>query len=199
MARRLIGTGTTDANGKVSISYEGEGAGKLQIVAESGSLLSETYEIIDATFYDKAIEGSKNTNWNNYNNRITVETDNTGTTLTNTNSSNGYCFANGSDPFVFTDYCCEFDVLAINGAVKWYHQDNNSNQDLFRIDNYYSSGTVHFKLECQDGSLKVYTDGTLRTTVTNTVTGPFEVAIRIDANVSDPRSIKYKEFIIYPI
>ena len=42
MARRLIGTGTTDSNGKVSVTYTGTGAGKLQIVEESGSLLSET-------------------------------------------------------------------------------------------------------------------------------------------------------------
>ena len=50
MARRLIGTGTTDSNGKVSVTYTGTGAGKLQIVAESGSLLSEIYEIFDCLF-----------------------------------------------------------------------------------------------------------------------------------------------------
>ena len=163
--------------------------------------VSGTYELIDATFYDIATTGAKNTNWNNYNNRITVSSPDTeGTTLTNSNASNGYYFANGSDPFVFTDYCCEFDVLSINDAIKWYHQNNSSNnKDMFRIDNYYTTGTVHFRLECKDGSLKVYTDDTLRTTVSNTVTGPFEVAFRIDANISNPRSIKYKNFIIYPI
>ena len=200
MATRLIGSGTTDSQGKVNINYTGTGAGKLQLIAKNGNLTSATYELIDATFYDPATTNNKNTNWLNYNNRMTIETDTQGTTITNSNASNGYCFANGSDPFVFTDYCCEFDVLAINDAVKWYHQNNSSGtQDMFRIDSYYTSGTVHFKLECQGGSLKVYTNGTLQTTVTNTVTGAMEVAFRLDAQTSDPRSIKYKNFVIYPI
>ena len=54
MGKRLIGTGTTDENGNVTISYTGTGAGKLQIVAECGSLQSETYEIVDAIYYDPA-------------------------------------------------------------------------------------------------------------------------------------------------
>ena len=52
MARRLIGTGITnaqgiaimdkDAQGETITGYTGVGAGKLQIVAESGSLQSQT-------------------------------------------------------------------------------------------------------------------------------------------------------------
>lgn len=202
MVKKLLATLTTDSQGRATYTYTGTGAGDVKFSAEStnnGSLLSETYSILDTIFQDIGTIDSKSDNWNNYSNRITVEVDNTGTLLTNSKTSNGYYIANGSDPFIFTDYCCEFDVLSINDAVKWYHQGNNNNKDMFRIDNYYTTGTVHFKLECKDGSLKVYTDDTLRTTVSNTVTGPFEVAFRMDANVSNPRSIKYCNFIIYPI
>ena len=69
MARRLIGTGTTDANGKVSVSYEGEGAGVLQIVAESGSLLSETYILDDCYFIET---GSPTSGYNPSNGTLTV-------------------------------------------------------------------------------------------------------------------------------
>ena len=71
MARRLIGTGVTnsqgiaimnkDANGNTISGYTGVGAGKLQIVAESGTLQSETYEILDCIFLDR---GTSNTSSN---------------------------------------------------------------------------------------------------------------------------------------
>ena len=71
MARRLIGTGITnaqgiaimnkDAQGETITGYTGVGAGKLQIIAESGTLQSETYELIDALFYDEALTNEK---WN---------------------------------------------------------------------------------------------------------------------------------------
>ena len=41
--RRLIGTGTTDSQGQVAITYTGTGAGKLDVIAECGDLQSETY------------------------------------------------------------------------------------------------------------------------------------------------------------
>lgn len=52
MARKLIGTAVTDENGEATITYTGTGAGKLNIVAESGTFLSETYEVVDAIYYD---------------------------------------------------------------------------------------------------------------------------------------------------
>ena len=54
MARRPIGTGTTDSNGRITVSYTGTGAGKLQLVAVNGNLLSETYVLYDSLFNGKA-------------------------------------------------------------------------------------------------------------------------------------------------
>jgi len=53
MARRLIGSGTTDSNGRISVPYTGKGAGKIQLVAVSGTLQSETYSVWDYIKYDK--------------------------------------------------------------------------------------------------------------------------------------------------
>ena len=55
MARRLIGTGTTNASGIASITYTGTGAGKLHLIAESGDLKSSTYEITDAKYIDDGV------------------------------------------------------------------------------------------------------------------------------------------------
>ena len=63
MARRYLGYGTTNANGVATLeyapdgtalshSYTGVGAGKIDIVAESGDLQSSEYELIDAIVYD---------------------------------------------------------------------------------------------------------------------------------------------------
>ena len=53
MARRLIGSGTTDSNGRISVPYTGKGAGKIQLVAVSGTLQSEIYSVWDYIKYDK--------------------------------------------------------------------------------------------------------------------------------------------------
>ena len=52
MARRLIGTAVTDANGEATITYTGTGAGQLNVVAESGTFQSGTYPVWDTIVYD---------------------------------------------------------------------------------------------------------------------------------------------------
>lgn len=47
MARRLIGTAVTDSNGEATITYTGTGAGKLNVVAESGTFQSTPYPVTD--------------------------------------------------------------------------------------------------------------------------------------------------------
>ena len=157
MARRLIGTGTTDSNGRVTIEYTGTGAGRVQLTAETtdGSLSSETYEILDAIFLDWAVTGDKNNNWLNYSNRLTVETDDTGTLLTGNASSNGYYFAKGDDPFIFTDYQCEFDVISVNTTLtglRWYHQnESNANENVFVLGaSWFSDDINHVQIIVKD-------------------------------------------------
>ena len=51
MAKTLIGTATTDANGVATITYTATGTGDVTIQAESGNLSSETHKIQDIYFY----------------------------------------------------------------------------------------------------------------------------------------------------
>ena len=54
MATRLIGSGTTDSQGKININYTGTGAGKLQLIAKQGNLTSDTFILYDALFNGKS-------------------------------------------------------------------------------------------------------------------------------------------------
>ena len=60
MARKLIGTGVTDENGEATITYTGTGAGKLNIVAESGTFVSETLSVMDTLLYDTGTDPNHN-------------------------------------------------------------------------------------------------------------------------------------------
>ena len=85
---RLIGSGTTDANGRVSITYTGTGAGKLQIFAlrddlSTGALTSDTLDLWDLLFYDSGFESSESltTKWT-LGSKVTRTSDDNGTKLT---------------------------------------------------------------------------------------------------------------------
>lgn len=89
-----IGKGKTDANGVAQLThdcqgnvlqtpgYTGQGKGKLNIIAstdgpsviDSGSVVSQPYEVTDCLYYDKALSGTGNYNdamWNLNNATIT--------------------------------------------------------------------------------------------------------------------------------
>ena len=72
MALRKIGEGITDANGRFVMSYTGTGAGKLQLVAKYGEVLSQTYEVIDCIYYDGMTSDTNANYYFNGNNGTTL-------------------------------------------------------------------------------------------------------------------------------
>lgn len=60
MAKELLGTAVTDENGIATFTYTGQGRGKMNIVAESGELVSETYTIDDCSYLDTFSSDTKN-------------------------------------------------------------------------------------------------------------------------------------------
>ena len=204
MAKRLIGTGTTDNNGTATIQYTGTGAGKIDIVAEytdgESIIQSEIYSIMDYIFYDTGVDGTKNTNWENYSNRLGVVTDENGTILTGNASSNGYYFANASDKFIFDEYTCEFIVVGTpSSSVRWYHQNtSNSNENVFTFNTGWFNQTENLvKITVENGVATLIVNGTERGTTTLTLTAPYEIGFRIATGTSN--TITYKNFKIYPI
>lgn len=106
--RRLIGTATTDANGVATLTYNGTGAGLIQIeaevVASNQTYTSETYEIGDWIFYDGGVTGDNNRDGWTLGSTVTfVETNENGTVLSvanaTTSNSNQYTNTTFSDDF----------------------------------------------------------------------------------------------------
>ena len=86
MAKRLIGTATTNANGVASVTYTGAGRGLLNVFAESGSLQSQTYGVFDCIVYDDGTSDPKKTNFlKNGNGTVTIGSN--GTTITATSNT----------------------------------------------------------------------------------------------------------------
>ena len=193
MARRLIGTGTTDANGKVSVSYTGTGAGKLQIVAVSGSLTSETYNLIDSIFYDDGVTDPKTATWNNPSNYVSVSIDGDGTTLSNTSGTRHYWAKNYSQ--FEEDFAVELDILSYddntNGGIRITGTSSN-----FIFKTYNVPQSCHLKLIFQGGNIKYQIDdGTL----TTYATGVTDTSAYVGFRFVGSWSVKYKDFVVYPI
>ena len=104
---KYLGYGVTNENGvakldhdsegqEISHSYTGVGAGEVDVVAsldnpvESGSIVSETYSILDALFYDEAISNAKASQYSDVTTDRSYSDD--GTTLSKTaTSGTTYC------------------------------------------------------------------------------------------------------------
>ena len=187
MAKRLIGSGVTDSNGVVSIPYTGTGKGKLQIVAESGTLISEPYEFIDATMN----QTGKTTGW--YQSTVTLENNR----LKWIYKSSGYDTT--SSQFV------GLRSNALNNALKG---------TTFKVDfklNQSSSKPVGLAVYYQDASssydwvnvsLLVVTD-TLEHSVTSTIPSTStNIWIRLQTSqnsLSDGDITYIDKFVVYPI
>ena len=185
MARRPIESGTTDSNGRITVSYTGTGAGKLQLVAVNGNLLSETYVLTDALFISN---GDLNCSSNG---QVTIETD--GYTLSPIDTSN-YAFvyystsSAGSTKWIqFNNGSyVEFEVLSYTGTNS-LRLDGNTSETIFTI-----GSTGKYRIEYLGTSTKVYLDDTLLTTVT-TVDETKNPRFRINAN----SSLKIKNWLHY--
>lgn len=63
MARKYLGSGVTNSDGVASFNYTGKGLGKIQVVAESGELVSTSYDLYDVLFKDMGTS-TDYSNWN---------------------------------------------------------------------------------------------------------------------------------------
>ena len=208
MTLRYIGKGITDENGIAKLTedaegnpcegYTGTGAGIVNIFAECHSIQSEIYSLLDAIFIDYGVTGKKNSNWTNYNNRLTVVTDETGTTLTGYESANGYYFVRADNPFTFTDYTAEFTVVGtIDSSVRWFHQNKDStNENVFIFNRgWFGQDENNVKITVNNGVATLFVNDTQRGTTNLTVNSPYEIAFRFANGTQN--TITYKDFKVY--
>ena len=156
MARRLIGTAVTDANGEATITYTGTGAGKLDVVAESGTFVSEPYEVLDCTFLDIATTGKKNSNWNKGSALTVSDPSDEGTTFSASSStlnSGRYIATTG----LTGDFRVEFEMKSSYG-VRFGVTNSTANMTSSTYFMTLSEYTEfrEWKIECINGVLTAY-------------------------------------------
>ena len=204
MARRLIGTGTTDSTGKISVSYTGTGAGKLQLVAVQGNLTSETYELHDCIVFDKAVTESKYDGWIYNTTDVSESTGDNGTTVTNSSESTGRSYmCNRPDTTTPSglDYqgriCIECDIISGSGTVssQFGYSGNYAIRNLTQLG---LTGGGHLKIEYTGTKANYYINGSSTPTVSldaNMGSEMYEIRFYLPASTS----FTFKNFEIYPI
>ena len=191
MARRLIGTGTTDSNGQVVIEYTGTGAGRVQLTAEAGDLISETYTLYDVLFKDIGTQDDY-TAWS-YAGNTTINRSESETTITQTDTSS---MASMYQTLPVTDgFCVEFDVKST--YTEWFNlvsfrQGSSAKLSLNVSFLCGDSEWHHIILKVNNGTVNVNRDGTDLTpqTLSDTIN-------RVYLQVGTSSTVQYKNFIIY--
>ena len=212
-----LGYGTTDENGlakldhdangdAISHSYTGTGAGEVDVVASldstisSGSIVSNTYEVDDTAFYDFAVTGNKNDNWLNYGNRATITTDENGTTITGTTSSNCYyLFNNGS--YMYTTWVLDVDIVSYNSNVNCgvYLQTDGASttKDLYFQDIGVPTTGGHLKITFDGSQFTIKVDNTDKNPISFSI-GTHEIGFRLNS-YSQVQQLKYKNLKVYKL
>lgn len=215
---RYLGWGITNENGVAKLdhdangdaiehSYTGVGAGEIDILAsldnpvDEGSIVSETYSVLDAQFYDSGTTGTPNTEWWK-SSSLTLTSDDTGLTATNDSSTTYYLSPNKvgtsksqiSDLVEWDEFACEFTYHEHSGGIFLETRDSNNqlNQRGFGVINA-SEGDV-IKLVYTDNTLKYYKNDVQNGSNYTNCTG--DVMIRFSITNG---SIRFSNFKVYPI
>ena len=189
--RRLIGTGTTDANGNVTVTYTGSGAGKVQLMAECGTIQSETYNIIDSLFRDGGVDGDAKENSSYSIIRGTRSVGENGTTFSATDSYAHLILISNNTrynlPFGF-----EFDLLETSASARVNIMDGETN-----VQSYFNTiNPGHIVITVTEDGVTAKCDGT---NISHSSTLPTH-ASRLGLYIGDTGdSMKYKNLIIYPL
>lgn len=200
MAKIYLGSGTTNSSGVASVTYTATGKGQLSVTAESGSLLSETYEVLDALFYDEALTDAK---WNTNYVDVTVNRE-----LVSGGTKLSYTATNG------TKYC----NTVIGATRNWFDPTKRYQIEFdfsFERDSTDSAvgigiGTVGFNIHnlfsgslSGDGHLKLITTGNTYQIYLNDVARGSPLTITGDGgfyfHVYRTGSITFKDLKIYSI
>lgn len=199
MARRLIGTATTNSQGIATIEYTGTGAGKLQLVAESGSLQSGVYDLLDCTVLDRGKSGTSGTDYVNLFTSMDGITRGTEDTHVYIDRSSLSSAANRSTAqySINTGVCIEItltEITTINQlCVTPYAGSTAGSRRAVNP----TTTTSKVKFEITPTSIKTYLDDVLSETFVESGLTSFVFQIRTAGNTID--DFKYKNLAIYPI
>lgn len=160
-------------------------------------MVSETYEIIDALFYDKGTTGTVGSGWV-YNSFISAVSNPNGTTITSSSSSAQYFTAELDNTTTTLDFTAPFVVeftLVSNtngGLIVWASgQVGNKNFTSFPL-----TSNNKIKIIVGTNQIRYFCDGVELTPVSVTSTLPYRVGFTLYDSTSE---IIFNDFKIYPI
>ncbi|DBA59611.1 TPA_asm: hypothetical protein CBHJFHIM_00051 [Methanobrevibacter gottschalkii virus vir075] len=194
MVKRLIGTGTTDENGRFTVSYNGKGTGKLQLKAEHEDVQSETYNITDCLYYDHGTLEEHNDIWSVSGATGNLERTSEGTVLT---GNWGHFFVKHIlDYFLNQPVAVDVDIVNIqqpgHARFQLYDGTNNFIRTFSELG---ITNNSHLYVRWEDSTIRICVNDELK------VTAPVNLnKSRVGFQTyHDLASITFKNFMIYPI
>ena len=206
MAKRLIGTATTNNNGVATLTYTGTGAGEVDLTAcyyeedTSSIIQSETFAITDALFYCQGTTGNVNSNWV-AETGLTSNPDAEGNLLSNSTTGGKYYASNlpNSSTSELKDFtaplCIEFNCISTTGA-RIYLNSSTGGSNIDRNITSYITGNNEVKMIVRENDYDLIIDGDVKlSNVSHSLVALFGIRFVVNSNCS----LKYKDFRIYPI
>ena len=186
----MVGTVNTGSTGVASYNYTGLGVGETEFYFKYGSFVSETYSILDGTFFDKGILNDPQTN-DNWTNRTTNPMEiirNSEYTLIKAPSTSYGTYT--PQITVDNDYCIEFNYNH-QGTGAWYLNVQGYNITMSS----YINESCKVKITVIDGTITIYKND-VALTPTRTISGGSTVFFQIN---NGGANIGYSNFVVYPI
>jgi len=198
MAKRLIGTATTNANGVASVTYTGAGRGLLNVFAESGSLQSEIFEVWDYVKFDNGTIASHNDIWTKQ-----VQTSEIVRYDEYTSVSEGSgTYADVRTQITNQDCIIELDVKndSMNGWIIGIFQSSTQLTGFGLLQDSFNQWT-HLKIEIQGSTIKAYYNNetsarVIRNNMNRDTSQPLNIALQTPQSIT---TIDFKDFKVYPI
>jgi len=177
---RIYGGGITGDSGAVSGIYTCSGAGKKEIVAKSGSVVSQPYEVTDCILYEQASAtyGDSGTSGNRVTQRWKV-------------NNVEYCYT--------APFCFEFDVVSIttpNGLRLRIMEEDTT--PIYQLNNLgILQADDHVKCVVTETGSEWFVNGVSRYTGSGTAENPFSIVLIVLNGYS--ASITLENLMAYPI
>ena len=208
MAKRLIGTATTDNNGVATLTYTGTGAGEVDLTAcyyeedTSSIIQSETYLIDDTEFYDLGTDSTHSMFATS--STMTINYGSEYCSLSETTSGTTGVAVTDTDHYLPSDCVFEFDFMQVDGARNYamiYIRNKANSSSVSIVPHLYDSGKqlntwIHYKCEISGNKLYVYVDDA--TTPIERTLSSIDTNYRLYWSTSNTNTeLRFKNFKVY--
>ena len=159
-------------------------------------VLQETYVIYDSTFYDSGLnDAQKNNDWTTTN--LQINTDNTGTLVSNSTSSNVFyrIYRNSALVSFDTPYIVEFEVVSLTGTILLINDGSTTIRRTLSGELGVQNGDT-VRIEYDGTTCKYYVNDIYKTGQDISATSSYSY---LGFRIGSSASLKYKNYKVYPV